>query len=189
MLKATSFVAAALALAPAAMATVQAGPFTNPANGHQYYLLNPATWTASQSEAVTLGGHLVTINDAAENDYLLGTFLPLIPQTNHALWTGLTDATTEGTFAWVSGEPLGYTKFGPGEPNNDPGFFDPAGEDYVAYILYPYNFVGAKDWNDVTVNGSDRVPHGVVEVVPEPGSLAAMTITGCALLTRRRRHA
>src|SRR5690242_5284696 len=118
MLRATSFVAAIVALAPAALASIQAGPFTNPANGHEYYLLNPATWTASEAEAVTLGGHLVTINDAAENDYLLTTFLPLVPQSTGALWTGFSDAVVEGTFTWVSGEPVTYTHFGPGEPNN-----------------------------------------------------------------------
>src|SRR5688500_14344393 len=126
MLRVMTFVAVvAVAAAHAAPArgTVQAGPFTNPANGHTYYLLNPATWTASESEAVALGGHLVTVNDAAENDYLFATFAPLVTAPTHDLWIGLSDAASEGTFTWSSGEAVIYTQFGPGEPNNDPGFF------------------------------------------------------------------
>ena len=42
------------------------GPVTNAANGLAYYLPTQDTWTASQTEAVRLGGNLVTINDAAE---------------------------------------------------------------------------------------------------------------------------
>jgi hypothetical protein len=178
---------AIVALAPAAMAAVQAGPFTNPANGHSYYLLNPTTWTASEAEAVTLGGHLVTVNDQAENDFLFTTFSPLVPQSPHDLWIGLTDAAVEGTFTWTSGEPVTYTHFGPGEPNNDPAH---GGEDYVSYVMHAYSFVAERDWNDLNGTGEgERIPHGVVEVVPEPGALSAIVFTGCAFLTRRRRPA
>ena len=31
---------------------VQAGPFTNPSNGHTYYLLYPSSWTDAESDAV-----------------------------------------------------------------------------------------------------------------------------------------
>ena len=44
-----------------ALASPVVGPITNPANGHDYYLLEASTWTAAEAEAVSLGGHLVTI--------------------------------------------------------------------------------------------------------------------------------
>src|SRR5690242_3358842 len=105
-----------------------AGPIINPANGHSYYLLPTTNWTTSESQAVSLGGHLVTINDVAENNWVSNTFLNLsIPGVgNRDLWLGLNDAAVEGTFVWSSGQPVTYTIWEPGNPDNGGGF----GEDY-----------------------------------------------------------
>ena len=46
---------------------------TNSANGHVYFLLTENTWQNSELEAVRFGGHLVTINDAAEQDWVFST--------------------------------------------------------------------------------------------------------------------
>jgi hypothetical protein len=46
----------------------------NPATGHNYYLLAQSTWTVAESQAITLGGHLVTINDAAEDNWVSTAF-------------------------------------------------------------------------------------------------------------------
>ncbi len=43
--------------------------------GHSYALTtNFGTWQSAEAEAVALGGHLVTINDAAENNWIIATF-------------------------------------------------------------------------------------------------------------------
>ena len=44
-------------------------------NGHRYYFLSNDTWAASEAFALTLGGHLVTIDDAAENAFVENTFM------------------------------------------------------------------------------------------------------------------
>ncbi len=112
---------AAILFAGQASAAVVMGPITNPANGHDYYLLSQGCWTAAEAEAITLGGHLVTINDQAENDFVFNTFAHLHP--NDDLWIGFSDAAVEGVFEWVSGEPITFTNWaccigcGP-EPNN-----------------------------------------------------------------------
>src|SRR5262245_7871296 len=105
-----------LAVARTASATVIAGPTVNPANGHTYYLLAAEQWPAAEAEAITLGGHLATINDAAENTWVTGQFSNV--GGVHPLWIGLNDALVEGTFVWTSGEPVSYTNWNAGEPND-----------------------------------------------------------------------
>jgi len=82
-------------------------------NGKFYLLSNAGTWTQAQAQAVSLGGNLVTVNDAAENEFLVNTF-----GGTERLWIGLTDEVTEGTFKWANGEAVTYTNWNPGEPNN-----------------------------------------------------------------------
>ena len=50
------------------------GPVYNPATAHTYFLLSTSDWTDAETAAARMGGHLVTVNDAAENDWLLSTF-------------------------------------------------------------------------------------------------------------------
>jgi hypothetical protein len=103
---------------PAASAAVEAGPLVNPANQHHYYLLGFATWAAAEAEAVSLGGHLVTIEDAAENAWVWQTFSAIAP--GQSFWIGLNDEAQEGSFVWTSGAPVSYTNWwtANGEPNN-----------------------------------------------------------------------
>ena len=144
---------------------ILAGPFTNAANGHFYYLLKTATWTQSEAWAVSLGGHLATVRNEHENQWLVNTF-STYGGLNRPLFIGLTDNEVEGAFYWTSGEPLTYTKWNTtsGEPNNASGAYE---EDY-AYIIQPYSgnpTVLASFWNDVPNDGYGVIPrmHGVLE--------------------------
>ena len=100
-------------------------------NGHNYLYVNtPMTWTAARDYCIGLGGHLVTIGSAAEDSFVRG-----LSQSDR--WIRLTDEAVEGTFVWVTGEPLIYTNWTAGEPNNGGGI-----EDYVE--------MGATlGWNDL----------------------------------------
>src|SRR5258705_5964080 len=113
-----ALVVLSLATVPGVRAAVLAGPITNAANAHPYYLLSANTWTASEAEARGLGGHLVTINDAAENQWVLDTFFPLTGVPYASLWIRLNDSANEGQFVWANGEPVTFTYWYPGEPNN-----------------------------------------------------------------------
>jgi len=149
------------------LAAVISGPITNPATGNTYYLLSQNNWTASQAEAVTLGGNLVTINDLAENNWVVSQFSNF-GNVARALWIGLNDAKSEGAFVWASGEQVSYRNWGSGEPNNHLGL-----EDWVH--IFPSTDFRFRRWNDAPnqANAFGFVFNGVVEAkpIPEPSSL------------------
>jgi YVTN family beta-propeller protein/parallel beta-helix repeat protein len=111
-------------------------------NGHVYeYVTTPGTWTAAKSAAGLrsfrgIDGHLVTIGSAGENAVVQN--LRFITDNDDLRgWIGFTDSATEGTFAWITGEPLQYSNWSAGEPNGQS-----AGEDYVEMFA-------TGSWNDL----------------------------------------
>ncbi|MHC5111405.1 MAG: lectin-like protein [Planctomycetota bacterium] len=114
-----------------------AGELTSPIvrEGHTYFLIAPRDWVAAEKYAVSLGGHLATINDEAENNFLFAELGASEP------WIGLNDRDNEGTFVWSSGEPVEFTDWSPGEPNDSNG-----NEDAV-------RFFSTGQWNDLNETG------------------------------------
>lgn len=168
-------------------ASIIAGPITNPSNGHEYYLLSQGRWTDAEAEANSLGGHLATIGSGEENEWVFQTFGDY-GGVSRNLWIGLHWDASQ-TFVWVSGEPVVFTNWPPGEPNYLPG------EEFV-YIMSPEIFSSAK-WNnyyDSLSAGYTTIfhvyplfpNHGVVEVVPEPTS--AVILAFGFLVVIRKRH-
>ena len=85
----------------------------NPVTDHYYALTETGmSWNTLEALAVQTGGHLVSINDAAEEEWLYSTFGWII------FWIGLTDYPNEGEYRWTSGEPVTYLNWRPGEPND-----------------------------------------------------------------------
>ena len=147
-------------------------PITNPANGHQYRLTEQKAWPQAQMHAVRAGGNLVTINDAAEQDFVFSTFGNYNGQSR-LLWAGLNDANVEGQYQWVSGQRSTYTNWAPGEPNNAGGR-----EDWVG--LYNPGHGAAGRWNDWGTRNMDvagKPFNGVVEFDPSspPGPVLTET--------------
>ncbi|MBC7771879.1 MAG: hypothetical protein H7210_05250 [Pyrinomonadaceae bacterium] len=119
-----------LTITSAPITTIGA-PKSNPANGHVYYLLSGSSWTQAEAAAIALGGHLVSVNDAAENEFVRSNF------ASESCWLGLSDQTVEGTFRWADQSTVSYTNWYPFEPNND------GNEDFVH--MYPDG-----SWNDIS---------------------------------------
>jgi hypothetical protein len=120
-------------------------------NGH-YYLVVYGNWEEAEAQAVALGGHLVTVNDANEQQWLVNTFGPIDQdETPNRFWIGCTDKDSEGIWTWSSGDTGTYTFWGSGEPNGG----TEEGEDYV----YIGRYIGG-GWNDA---GVTYAPRGVAE--------------------------
>ncbi len=78
-----------------------------------------------------LGGHLVTINDAAERAWLVTTF-----GSSPYYWIGFNDIAVEGSWVWVNGELTPYTNWAGGEPNNWWSGEDPAVMNWISRGLW-----------------------------------------------------
>jgi len=153
-----------------AHAGILAGPVVNPANGHAYYLLSQNTWSNAEAQAVSLGGHLATIRNAAEDQWIFSTF----GSYGGALWIGLTDRDKVFTFKWVSGEPLSYTSFAGGQPDNGSG-----GVERYVHIWCTAQKPASGKWNDYG-NGNTvlGVPlYGVAEISPTSTARLALPVS------------
>jgi len=189
-----TFAAMALLLAPGLMSGEADGAFLlDAANGHYYGLTAVRSdWATAEATAVAMGGHLVAINDANEERFLIDNFFQAPVATASPFWIGLNDIGHKGIYnTWTTGEAVTYTDFNPGEPNN----FG-VGEDYIAinwhFAQGTTSIRGT--WNDNPLNGtrglggrSNGPYFGIVEIsaaqVPEPSSVI---LTGLGLLATAR---
>ena len=152
-------------------------------NDH-WYALTPlaAAWDVAEAEAVARGGHLASLNSASERNFLVTNFLHGV-NLLRPFWIGFNDSAQEGTFVWSSGEPVTYTAWNPGEPNNLNN------EDYTAFNWF---FSGSSNsslddlgqWNDTLLAGlystgpAEGPYFGIMELpVPPPpdGPVAVYT--------------
>jgi len=162
----------------AAQAATATGP-TISFNGHDYTLLTTDDWAPSEAYAISQGGHLVSIDDAAENTFILGTF-----RSVGSIWLGLERVGTGNNladFAWTDGSASTFRNWAGGEPNNY------GGNENVVHMY------SNGTWNDLPGSGSgyDGAKYGVMEVtaVPEPETYALMLagLASMAFVARRRK--
>jgi Lectin C-type domain len=135
--------------------------------GSTYFLLSESSWPNAERIAISLGGHIATVESLAENAFIFDAFSPtasaLATNGTVAIWIGLNDATAEGTYQWASGASSSYRNWNPGQPENSH-----ADEDYAAIIVRGFGTPGL--WHDVVLDTrfNDRT-FAVVEV-PEPAT-------------------
>jgi hypothetical protein len=144
--------------------TITTGMLANPANGHGY-CSSSDFMTAPDAEAwaQSHGGHLVTISDQAEQQWLIDTFggddLYLIGLTDSEAYGGQeAGSDPHNGWVWMSGASSSYRNWAPGEPNDQGG-----SEDFVLM-----NWDAPGQWNDVQ---SSTVALAIAEVVPCPADL------------------
>ncbi|MCP3914769.1 MAG: hypothetical protein GY711_04315 [bacterium] len=83
----------------------------DPVGGKWYALTRRSTWAEAVLDARSLGGELVTIDSATENQFISSTF-------GIDFFIGYSDAAVEGQWEWIAGDPVGYENWAPGEPDN-----------------------------------------------------------------------
>ena len=77
----------------------------NPANNHSYKRIRCENWDDAQAKAAAEDAHIVSINDAAEQQWLVRIF------GTAPYWIGLTDIAKKDEWRWTSGEPVTYTNW------------------------------------------------------------------------------
>jgi len=82
--------------------------------GHAYFYSTASlSWEDARDSAALIGGHLVSISSAGENNFVAANVAG-----GELAWIGLNDASNEGSFVWQNNESMGYSNWGGGEPNN-----------------------------------------------------------------------
>jgi hypothetical protein len=159
-------------------------------NGHLYAITDHNGWHDAEAEALAQGGHLVTINNASENQFLVDTF-GAMEFTNREQWIGFTDEAAEDTWRWAAGDggywvdggagSTSYTNWAVGTPSK---IYED--DDYGSIALGTTAMAHGDtlgEWGNTTPANA-RV--GIMEVVPEP-AIVSLTAAGVVALLRRRR--
>jgi hypothetical protein len=130
-------------------------------NGHWYeYITQPMSFDEAQAFAESqyvggIAGHLATFSSEEEYSFVMGLGIPLSSPTKYGLYQ--LDGSTEpdGGWVWITGEPVVWTIWFPGEPNNSS-----SGEK----IAMTGTFNTGYQWNDMP----DWATGFVIEFPDEP---------------------
>ena len=137
-----------------------------------YVLVQGPTWEEAEANAARLGGHLVTINDGTENEWLVKSFGS---SGLWSAWIGLSDRNTEGQREWASSELTAYENWYAASR------IDFSVNDYSLIELQPnplgeFGPVTAGQWffanNNNTTNFIGQ-PRGIAEIKLAPNILPA----------------
>lgn len=112
---------------------------------HEYAFFDESvSWSDAKSKCEEMGGHLVTINSAEEQAFLID--LVLASQKKN-MWIGAYPE--NGSYKWITKEPFSYTNWASGEPNNVHNMQN-AAMMYTQNASYP-----SGTWNDENENGRE----------------------------------
>lgn len=129
-------------------------------NGHYYKAFDEnLNWLQAKRFCEDLGGHLVTISSEKENSLVCS----LIPKGWDGALIGLSDASEEGHWKWVTNEPFTFSKWDRNEPNNQ------GNEDYAG--IGPTSY-----WNDGHFEREQRVFICEWETIPSNAQVKSYRI-------------
>lgn len=109
----------------------------------EYYLYNKSVpYAIAEKYAEINGGAVLNVNSAEEENIII----KMLQNTNgevNRVWLSLNDKDNEGIFKWDNNEPVNYTNWYEGQPNNNFGI-----EDYTLLITNGT----IQWWNDVSAD-------------------------------------
>jgi hypothetical protein len=164
-------------------------------NGHVYmYIDSFVTWQEARDAAAALTppsgfrtGHLVTVSEAEENEFLYGQF-----STYGTSWLGFTDELIEGEWRWIDDTPGIWQ-----DPDNFPNPMQTAYASWDPSSQEPNNCCSGENygelfWNGLYWNDGGGGANGILyttivefEPVPEPSSLVfALSFPSLTLFRR-----
>ncbi len=106
---------ATVTLCPDVSNTISGFTYLGQTGGSKYFISHVAEdWVTANNIAQANGGHLVTIDDAAENTYITNNIYP----ASGSVWIGLRKFANSSPFTWESGADVNYLNWLHGEPNS-----------------------------------------------------------------------
>lgn len=85
-------------------------------NGRSFLFVTDAvSWAHAQQDCLAMGGNLATIHNKQEQEFVQSV------AEGQTAWIGFSDAQENRYWFWINSNPLSYTNWCPGEPNNYPG--------------------------------------------------------------------
>ena len=151
----------------------------NPENGHYYELVtDEVLWVDAKMAArgrlcQGMYGHLATITSESENNFIVENVMGgVVTSAYIGGFQPEGSPEPDGGWRWVTDEPFGYTNWGSGEPNDNPGG---QGENVIELkglcSSFPY------DWND-RAGYTDFFPYIVEYSPPCSGDLDGDGVVG-----------
>lgn len=122
---------------------------------YELHLNNKVSWEHGENICQANGGHLAHISNAEQQAFVEGFMQRHNP--NHAVWLGLHDTISEGTFQWTAGNDVGFTNWIPGHQDNTLGGHNY--EDCVAFVPQKQGY-----WDDVQCGYEEIFGHDSGEV-------------------------
>ena len=116
------------------------------------------TWDQAQAYCASLGGGLVKINSAEENEFVLNLAMKKAPSLKQ-VWIGL-KCFSDGNFYWRDHSVPVYTNWAPHEPNNVANE-EECGQMWLGeHSTLPGRAAGY--WNDISCRVMPSLPNGIV---------------------------
>ena len=137
----------------------------------QYQIVEGSfTWEEARVDAISRNGRLAIL-DTEYKQNLIENMIQNQPNLNleakHIFAIGLSKHQTEGDWRWIDGSQLNYSKWGPGEPNNQGG-----GQDYAVLTTGWESSWDFGQWDDIAlinyINNSNLYLNGYVLEMPIP---------------------